>query len=164
VDWYPWIVLVHVLGAFGFAIGHGVSVHTSFKLRGERDRARVEALLDLSQMSLWLLYGSLLVLLAAGIAAGFVGEWWGRLWIWTSIAVLAVIIAVMYAVASPYYMGLRKALGRPGHEPKEGDPPVEPMTPEQLAVQLQSPRPLWLAAVGGIGLVAIIALMMLKPF
>jgi hypothetical protein len=164
VNWYPWLVLAHVLGAFGFALGHGVAVHAAFKLRGERDRARVEAMLDLSQMSLWLLYGSLLVLLAAGIAAGFVGDWWGRLWIWTSIGILAVIIVVMYAVASPYYMNLRKALGRPGYEPKEGEPPLEPMTPEQLAAQLRSARPVWLALVGGIGLVAIIALMILKPF
>lgn len=164
MNWYPWLVLAHVLGAFGFALGHGVAVHAAFKLRGERDRARVEALLDLSQMSLWLLYGSLLVLLAAGIAAGFAGDWWGRLWIWTSIGILAVIIVVMYAVAAPYYMGLRKALGRPGYEPKEGEPAPEPMSPEQLAAQLQSARPLWLALVGGIGLVAIITLMMLKPF
>jgi hypothetical protein len=164
MDWYPWLVLTHVLGGFGFALGHGVSVHTSFKLRGERDRTRVEALLDLSQVSLWLLYGSLLVLLAAGIAAGFVGNWWGRLWIWTSIGILVVIIVVMYVVASPYYMGLRKALGRPGYEPKEGESAPEPMSPEQLAAQLQSPRPMVLALVGGIGLVAIIALMVLKPF
>jgi hypothetical protein len=164
MNWYPWLVVAHVLGAFGFALGHGVSVHAAFKLRGERDRARVEAVLDLSQMSLWLLYASLLVLLAAGIAAGFVGDWWGRLWIWTSIGILAVIIVVMYAVASPYYMSLRKALGRPGYEPKEGEPPPEPMSPEQLAAQLQSARPIWLALVGGIGLIAIIALMILKPF
>src|SRR5918999_6193539 len=164
MNWYPWLVLAHVLGAFGFALGHGVSVHTAFKLRGERDRARIEALLDLSQTSLFLLYGSLLVLLAAGIAAGFAGSWWGQLWIWTSIGILAVTTAVMYVVASPYYMGLRKALVRPGYEPKEGEAPPEPMTPEQLTAQLQSARPVWLAAVGGIGLAAIIALMILKPF
>ncbi|HEX2193982.1 MAG TPA: hypothetical protein VHK63_03360 [Candidatus Limnocylindria bacterium] len=164
MDWYPWIVLVHVLGAFGFVLGHGVSAHAAFQLRGERDRARVEALLDLSQTSLWLLYGSLLVLLAAGIAAGFVGGWWGRLWIWTSIGILAVIIAAMYAIASPYYMSLRKALGRPGHEPKEGEPAPAPMTADQLAADLRSSRPFWLAAIGGLGLVVIIGLMVLKPF
>ncbi len=164
MNWYPWLVLAHVLGAFGFALGHGVSVHAAFKLRGERDRGRIEALLDLSQTSLFLLYGSLLVLLAAGITAAFVGDWWGRLWIWTSIGILVVIIATMYVVASPYYMGLRKALGRPGHEPKEGEAPPEPMTPEQLTDQLRSARPVWLAVVGGVGLVLIIALMILKPF
>ncbi len=164
MNWYPWLVVAHVLGAFGFALGHGVSVHAAFQLRSERDRARIEALLDLSATSLWLLYLSLVVLLAAGIAAGFVGGWWSRLWIWTSIAILAVIIAVMYAVASPYYMELRKALGRKGYEPKEGDPPLAPVTPEELAARLQSTRPLWLAIVGGVGLMAIIVLMILKPF
>jgi hypothetical protein len=164
MNWYPWLVLAHVLGAFGFVLGHGVSVHAGFKLRAERDRARIEALLDLSAMSLAMLYGSLLVLLAAGIAAGFVGDWWGQLWIWTAIGILAVIIVVMFAVASPYYMGLRKALGREGYEPKEGEPPPEPMSDEQLVATLQSTRPYWLAVVGGIGLVIIIGLMVLKPF
>lgn len=164
MDWYPWLVVTHVLGAFGFVLGHGVSAHAAFQLRTERDRARVEALLDLSATSLWLLYLSLVVLLAAGIAAGFVGGWWGRLWIWTSIGILAVIIAAMYAIATPYYMNLRKALGRKGYEPKEGDPPLEPVTADVLAARLHSTRPYWLAGIGGIGLTAIIILMILKPF
>jgi hypothetical protein len=163
MDWYPWLVFTHVLGAFGFAVSHGVSAFAAFRLRAERDRGRIEGLLDLSSVSLALLYVSLLVLLAAGITAGFVGDWWDEAWIWISIGILAVVLVVMWAVASPYYMGLRKDLGRGGREPRPGDAPVVPLTDEELVRRLQSSRPYWLAAVGGIGLVAIIGLMVVKP-
>jgi hypothetical protein len=163
MEWYPWLVFAHVLGAFGFTLGHGVSVFAAFRLRAERDRGRIEALLDVSAMSLALLYGSLLLLLAGGIAAGFVGEWWDELWIWVSIGVLVVVLVVMWAVASPYYMGIRKDLGRNGGEPKPGEAPAPPLTDDALVARLASMRPYWLAAVGGIGLVAIIGLMVLKP-
>ena len=77
MDWYPWIVLLHVLGAFGFVFAHGASAFAAFRIRSERDPARVAALLDMSGTSLGLMYVSLLILLIGGIAAGFVGSWWG---------------------------------------------------------------------------------------
>lgn len=162
MNWYPWLVLAHVLGAFTFVFAHGVSAHAAFRLRGERDRARVEALLDLSQRSLMLLYLGLLVLLVAGVAAGFAGNHWGSLWIWLAIGVLIVTLVVMWAVASPYYTGLREALGEPRGDDAAAIP-ADPMTPEQLAAQLRSARPIWLAVVGGVGLVVLIGLMVLKP-
>lgn len=33
---YPWLVLLHVLGVFGFLMAHGVSVGVAFALRQER--------------------------------------------------------------------------------------------------------------------------------
>lgn len=67
---YPWIVFVHVAAAFGFVLAHGVAVFVGFRIRQERDRARIAALLDLSTGSLPPMYGSLLVLLVAGLTAG----------------------------------------------------------------------------------------------
>ena len=34
-----------------------------------------------------LMYVGLLVLLAAGIVAGFMGDHWGRVWIWAALAI-----------------------------------------------------------------------------
>lgn len=164
MDWYPILVLIHVLGAFGFVLGHGVSVHVAVRLRSERDPARVGAMLDLSGVSLATVYLSLLVLLAAGIAAGFVGDHWGRLWIWTSIGVLVLMLGFMYAVASPYYSDLRRAVGQKAYGDKKEAPPPEPVSAEELARRLGSPRPWWLLAIGAIGLAVIIWLMEVKPF
>jgi hypothetical protein len=93
-----------------------------------------------------------------------VGSWWDELWIWTSIVILVVVGVVMWAVASPYYMGLRKDLGRGDREPKPGEALIAPLTDEELVARLDSARPYWLAAIGGIGLVVIVWLMVLKPF
>jgi len=47
-----WIVFLHVLGAFMFVAGHGVSMFVVFQVRREADRTRLAALLDLSGWSL----------------------------------------------------------------------------------------------------------------
>lgn len=161
---YPWLVLAHVLGGFGFVLGHGVSAHVAFRLRAEREPARIAALLDLSSYSLAVVYGSLLLLLVAGIAAGFVGGHWGRLWIWVSIGLLVAVMGVMYAIASPYYGDLRRGLGQRVYGDKPDAPPSAPFPTEELVARLQSPRCFWLAGVGGIGLSTIILLMVFKPF
>jgi hypothetical protein len=46
---YSWIVFAHVLGVFGFLLGHGAAALVTFKLRGERAVERIRALLDLSR-------------------------------------------------------------------------------------------------------------------
>lgn len=165
MNWYPWIVLVHVLAAFGFVLAHGASVFVALRLRNERDRVRVAALLDVSGASLALLYIALLVLVVAGIAAGIIGGHFGRLWIWVALGVLAVIITAMYVIATPYYGNVRKAVGaESAQKPKAGEPPPELASPEQLAALLDSSRAYLLAVIGGIGLVIIVWLMMAKPF
>ena len=52
MDLYPWIVFLHVAGVFLFFMAHGTSMAVGFRLRQERDPARVRALLDLSSWSL----------------------------------------------------------------------------------------------------------------
>lgn len=101
MNWYPWIVLLHVIGAFGFILAHGVSAFVAFRLRSEREPVRVAAMMDVSTTSLALLYVSLLVLLVAGIAAGLVGGHFSRLWIWIALAVLVAVMIAMYMIATP---------------------------------------------------------------
>lgn len=163
MNWQPWLVLLHVAGGFTFALAHGVSAFTALKLRGERDPARVTALLDLSKYSLPTSTLSLLVLLASGIAAGFVGDYWGRLWIWASIGVLLFLFAFMSIRGVMHHDAIRHALGRAGFYDKKDAPVPEP-DPATLASLLDSPRAMELAAVGGIGLVVLLWLMVVKPF
>jgi hypothetical protein len=160
---YGLVVLLHVLGAFAFVLAHGVSMLVAFRLRGERDRARQSALLELSGQSVGIMYIGLAVLLVAGIVAGFMGDHWGRLWIWVALATLVVVIAVMYVVATPYYGRMRAAAGVPGSEQMAArlQPPATPADLEGLAT---SNRPMLLAVVGGLGLIVIVWLMLSKPF
>ncbi|MEX0790097.1 MAG: hypothetical protein WD178_04905 [Actinomycetota bacterium] len=72
---HQWWVYLHLAGVFGFLITHGVSVAVTFRLRTERDPAKVQALLGLSSASLPGFYPSLALLLVGGVLAGFSGRW-----------------------------------------------------------------------------------------
>ena len=163
MDWQPWLRFTHILGGFTFVMAHGVSVFVALKLRSERDPGRVGTLLDLSKYSLPVSSAAVIFQLLTGIAAGFVGGYWGRLWIWASLVILILLFAYMGFRDTRYHDAVRHAVGSIGiydHKMTEGPPP----DPAALAELLDSPRALELAAVGGIGLVALLFLMTLKPF
>lgn len=163
MNWQPWLVFAHVLGAFAFVLAHGVSLVVTLKLRHERDPARVAAMLDLSRSTVIITASAVAFLLLSGIAAGFAGDYWGRLWIWVSIAILVLLFLYMGFRGTKYHDALRHSVGSVGiydHGVTEGPPP----DPAAMAQLLDSPRAMELAAVGGIGLVAILYLMAFKPF
>jgi hypothetical protein len=165
MDLYPWVVLIHVLAAFAFALSHGVSVYAAFAMRASsRDPAAVRTLLGLSGMSIGGLYISLLVLLVAGIAAAIGHGWFSMGWPWAAIVVVVVIVVAMYAMASRYYANVRSAVGLPSINDKKGAPPPAPVSEDELARLLDTRRPEALAAIGIIGFIVLIWLMELKPF
>jgi hypothetical protein len=163
MDWTPWLKLLHVAAGFTFVLAHGVSAFAGLKLRGEREPAQVAALLGLSRYALPVASYALLVLVASGIASGFVGDYWGHLWIYVSIGVLVALWAFMSLRGVRHYDAVRHALGTSGVYDKK-DAPVPAADPEALARLLDSPRAMELAAVGGIGLAVLLWLMVIKPF
>ena len=164
MDFYPWVVFVHVAAAFLFFMGHGASMWVSDQIRRERDPARIRVLLELSSRSLGLVYGSLLALLIAGIVAGIMGGHFSRGWIWAAIAILVVVLVLMYALASRYYGRVREAVGMRSYQTPKGAPDPTPVSVEELAVLVDSRRPDAIGLVGIIGLLLLLWLMMFKPF
>ena len=160
---YNWIVWIHIIGGFTFALAHGVSAGVAFKLREEREVPRVQALLDLSQVATNGMYAGIFVLLGAGVVAAFMGGLWGRGWIWTAIVILVGMFAFMYARASGYFRDVRRAAGQP-YETGKGPRVAEPPNTARLAELLASSRPFEIAGVGYAGLIAILWLMVMKPF
>ena len=137
MSWYPWIVFLHVVGMLGFFLAHGTSMAVGFRLKQERDPARIRALLDVSSWSLGIAPSvSLLVGIVAGIAAGIIGGHFGRLWIWVAIVLLAGIAAYM-------------------------TPEPDPVELERL-VRIWNPVPP--AVIGFGGFFFIVWLMLFKPF
>ncbi|HET9415906.1 MAG TPA: DUF2269 family protein [Candidatus Limnocylindria bacterium] len=154
---YSWIVFLHVAGAFGFLLAHGVSVAVLLRLRTERKRDRITTLLDLSSSSMTGFYASTVVLLAAGTLAGFVGNWWRMVWIWASLGLFLAIAAAMYPLATAYLRRVRAAVGkRPSGAPMASD--------EEIDELLGSGRPVLIAVIGFGGLLVILWMMMFKPF
>lgn len=164
MDLYPWVVLTHILAAFGFVMAHGVSAFAAFAMRRSGDPADVRTLLGLSGMSIGALYISLLVLLLAGITAAIMHGFFGQLWPWAAIILVVVIVVAMYGVASRYYATIRRAVGLPSMNDKKGEVPPPPVSAEELATLLDTRRPEAIAGIGFVGLVLIVWLMVLKPF
>ena len=159
---YGWWVFLHILGAFAFAFGHGASGLAAFRIRATRDPAQVRMLLDLSSMALGVTYVGLLLLLVGGIAAGLAGDHFSSGWIWAALGILVLIIVAMYAMATPFYGQMRVAAGaRPKNPKADPKPVVDQTTLDALA---SSNRPAVLLAIGTIGFVLILWLMVIKPF
>jgi hypothetical protein len=161
---YRYIVFLHILGAFGFMLAHGASAIMAFKIRQEKNIERIRALLDLSGTSAIVMYLSLLILLIAGVVLGFMGRWWNRGWIWTSIGLFLVIGILMGILGQRYYHGLRKLVGLPYFEGSKEHPAIEPASQGEIEAKISEGRPVLLSVIGFGGIAIIVWLMMFKPF
>lgn len=158
------LVFVHVLSAFVFAAGHGVSVHVAFRLRRETDRSRMAALLDISELSSWVALVGILALLISGIVAGIMLGSLGRGWFWVSLVLLIAIGIAMTPLGTGYFNKVRHAIGQRTREIKKDQPDPQPASDEELSRLLDNRRPELLLLVGGGGFVIILWLMMFRPF
>jgi hypothetical protein len=161
MDLYPWLVFLHITGAFVFVMAHGVSAIVAFRLRAERDPVRMTALMELSSTSISVMYIGLLTLLIAGIIAALNRNWFSQGWPWAAIVVLVVVAVAMYVLASRYYAGIREALGLASMNNKEPGP-ARPA--DEIVRMLDTRRPEQIADVGLVGLLIILWLMIFKPF
>jgi hypothetical protein len=163
---YQWLVFAHILGVFGFLLAHGTAAAVTFALRRQREVERVGVLLDLSRGVTMVADISLLVLLAAGITAGFMGDWWGQGWIWASLGLFILIGVTMTLLGSRPLNRLRQLVqtGNPSRSETISHSSLDTSAEKQLAVLLAATHPWLLTVIGGGGLVLILWLMMFKPF
>jgi Predicted integral membrane protein (DUF2269) len=152
---YQWFVFTHLAGLVLFVLAHGASAFASFQMRTLRDPDVVAGYLTMSAQATRAAYVGLLVLLIGGAGAATVNGFWPQPWVWGSVVVLIAVIVGMYAVGARYYYRLRDLLTA-----KDGTPPIEP---EALAAYLDSRVPDILAAIGGLGLLVLVWLMVMKP-
>jgi amino acid transporter len=167
---YQWVVFTHVLAVFGFLIAHGASAAVIFRLRRERDVSTIRVLLDLSRRANGVANACLLLLIVAGVAAGFIGGWWGRYWIWAALGALILLTVAMFAVGSGPLTRVRQLVDREEAarmnrratqaQQSVAGVPVE----EEVAKLLAATRPVLVTLIGTGGLAIILWLMMFKPF
>jgi len=160
---YEWLVWAHLVGVFGFLISHGGSSLAVFRIKGTRSPEKLGALLDLSRLSVTISYGFIFLVLVSGVSLGFLGGFWGRIWIWLAIVVALVMPALMYRLGTAHFNSLRRAAGVAYYEKRKKQSP-RPVEAAELDRALSSTRPVELSAIGIIGLLAISWLMVFKPF
>lgn len=160
---YEWAVLAHVVSAFAFLFTHGAGAFAMFRLKRAKELGEVRALLDVSRLSFGWMQGFNGAVLVTGVTLGFLGDWWGMRWIWIALALYVAIAAAMGGLGTRKYNDLRKAAGQPWDKGMKKQAPLPPDEAEALRLAAGL-RPGIAAAVGTVGTVAIIWLMLTKPF
>ncbi len=162
---YPWLVFVHVFSGFVFFLAHGASAFVLLKMRQERDVERIRALLDLRTYAAPAMTWSVAVLFLSGVVAGFVGQFWGKVWIWASLFLIILVSVPMTFWGRMYFERVNKAIGLEytlkGSKPS---PAEKPVSAKELEAVLEGGKPGWVAGAGLVGLAVIVWLMMFKPF
>jgi uncharacterized membrane protein len=148
---YQTLVLIHLVGVVVMAAAHGVSIFAAFLVRRETDPRIVAAVLGMSKSAVMLLYVGFLLLAIGGFGAAWQSGVLLAPWAIASYVVLAVVIGVMYGVATTYYVRLRELAGA-----EAGDPGA-------LRAALDTRRPEILAIVGTSGLLILLWLMVVRP-
>ncbi|HEX5631091.1 MAG TPA: cytochrome c [Acidimicrobiia bacterium] len=154
---YQWIKLLHIASAVGFVAVHGASITLIYAARRERDRRRLQALLDLSGRTASAMYLTLAGIVGSGVGmASIRTNLFAERWYWASLVVLTVTSVLMVAVAKPFTMRLRTACElRPSGIPRISD--------EELADLVRSPRAHAIATIGFAGLAILLYLMVFQP-
>lgn len=161
MDLYPWLLVIHVASMLIFFVAHGVSAAVALRLRKERDLARVRALLEISSGGTGVIMSAaFLAALATGVWLGFLGGFWGRIWIWASLGLLILIAILMTPMAAMPLRRIRAAAGIA--KGKAGE--IPPADEAEMLRLLERWNPFPTAAVGVAGLAIITWLMFFKPF
>jgi len=159
-DLFSWFVLLHLIGLVLFVACHGVSMFVAFRIRSQREPRAIAAAMEASSMAIGPMYLGMLLLIIGGVGAAAGANLWFEPWIIASAVVFVLVIGAMYGIATPYYIRVRQAVGAP----VRGEPGGEPTaSPEELAALLDTRRPEALLVTGGLGLVILLWLMVLKP-
>lgn len=159
-----WLIFVHVLAALTFFLAHGASAAMSFKLRKERDFARIRGMLDLSESTTILMGVAFLVMGLTGIILPFLIRIWNRGYIWLSIVLMLFVFIYMAMFNETHYKQLRRLVGLPYRKGNRQLPAEPPSSPEEVEALLNKTSVTGLVVVGYIVPAIVLWLMIFKPF
>ena len=152
-------VLLHLTGVSVFLIVHGVQIWMMLALRPcFPDRDRIFDRAEISRRATLPMYLSLAVLLVFGVLAGIAGEWFtgSATWLWASVIVLVIVTALMSAIATSFMRNVREATTQWA----DGSYTLDD---DRLKALLDGPQIALSTAIGGVGLMVILWLMVYKP-
>lgn len=162
---YSFVVFLHVLSVFIFLLSHGVSIVVFLMIRRQPSVERVRILMSLRNAVVPVMMIAFLVMILAGVAAAFIGNWWSRGWVWASIGVLVAIFLTMGFFGRTYFDGIQHMLQPAKNAQQKAQAAVAvALRTQELTPVLRQSHPRILSFVGLGGLVIILYLMMYKPF
>jgi amino acid transporter len=153
---FRWLLFLHVASVLALLGTHGTSMTVLYRIRRERDRTRILDLVTLSGETILSMYISLAAIVVTGVLLGLKVHVFSQWWIWAAIAILVVTAALMGMIARPYFARVKEACQmRPSGVPRVSD--------EELLEILRAPTAHVISAIGVVGLLAILYLMVFQP-
>jgi len=150
------LLFLHILSVLALLGTHGTSMTVLYRIRREKDRGRILDLVTLSGETITPMYISLAAIVITGVLLGLKVDVFSEWWIWVAIVVLVVVAALMGSIARPYFARVKEACQvRPSGVPRVSD--------EELAEILKAPTAHVISAIGVVGLVVILYLMVYQP-
>jgi len=159
-----WLIFLHVLAALTFFLAHGTSAAMAFKLRRERDFARIRAMLDLSDSTIEIMFISFLGMGLTGVILPFLIHIWNKGWVWLSIALMIFVFIWMVGMNERSYKALRKGVGLPYRKGSTEYPAETPSSAEEVTALLEKTGVTGLVVVGYVIPAFVLWLMVFKPF
>ena len=155
---YPQLLIfLHVVSVLGLLATHGVSMFVLYRIRREPDRRKILDFVSLSGETVLPMYVSIGAIVVTGVLAALKFDRFGQLWLWVAIVILFVTIALMVLLARPYFRRVKAACEvRPSGVPRVSD--------EELREIVGGSTAHVITAIGTIGLLAILYLMIFKPW
>ena len=153
---YSWLKFLHILAVLALLGTHGVSMTVLYAIRRERDRAKIMTMMALSGQATIPMYVSIGAVAVFGVLLWVKFYGVSTTWLWLALVLLIAMVGLMTATAKPYFARVKEACQlRPSGVPRVSD--------EELADVLTSAKAHLIAAIGVIGTVAILYLMIFKP-
>jgi Ca2+/Na+ antiporter len=159
-----WLIFLHVLSALTFFLAHGASAAMAFKVRKEKELARIRAMLDLSESTIEIMFLAFLGLLLSGVVLSFLLRIWNKGWVWTSLLLMIFVFIWMVWMNEQAYKTLRKLVGLPYRQGSKEYPAQPPASMEEVTAQLKKLSVKGLVIVGYVIPAIVLWLMIFKPF
>lgn len=153
---------LHVAGVLLLLLGHGASMLALFRVKREKDAARIGALLDLSRAGAPLLWAAVAIVAVTGALLATLRHLWGAYWVWSSSIIFAAVVAAGYFWGTIPLNAVRRAAGLPYRDGGRQRPARAPDHASlSMARHALAPWRIALVAVGALFL--ILWLMMFRP-
>jgi len=160
----PWLIFLHTLSAFTFFLGHGTSVAMAFRVRKEKDLARIRAMLDLSESTMIVTFAAFFIMGLSGLVMPFILKLWGKGWIWASIVLMVIVTVQMGVMNEKRYKILRKLVGLPYRQGNTMFPAEAPASQAEVEAHIKKLNVTELVVVGYVIPMIVLWLMVFKPF
>ena len=160
----PWLIFIHTLAAITFFLAHGTSMAMAFQLRKETDLARIRAMLDLSFVTIPVMFFSFLAMGLTGLIMPFILKLWNRGWIWASIVLMVIVFFQMVFMNEKRYKHLRRMVGLPYMIRGDKFPAEAPASQAEVEAYLKKLKVTDLVIVGYVIPMIVLWLMVFKPF